>query len=532
MKKASRRQSRTLQGVVAIVFGCGACGHMFGAECKRLAQLSLPHISIVSAEDRHSFDSSDGHQIILPDFCQVIASASPVPDSQIRIEVWIPISNWNGQLEGLGNGGYSSAINYPGMALALRRGSAVAATDTGHSGDDLKFADGHPEKIADWGYRSIHEMTAFAKMVVRAFEGRFPDHSYFNGCSTGGGQALSEAQRFPADYDGILAGDPGNDRVNLNAGFLWAYAADHRTPGQQLSTAKGELLHTAAIRACDGKDGVEDGVIDDPRTCHFDPASLTCNAKERESCLSPAEVETAQAIYAGPSYQGKSLYPGYEPGSESLPGLPINGWGTYLAGLDAPKRLDFWKYWAFGDPSWDWQTFDFNRDLEFANTKLAMVNAVDPDLHEFLARGGKLLLYHGWADPVVPPRSTIQYVDRVYALAVNQNASEGVRLFLVPGMGHCAGGYGPLPEDLRPATSSGQSSTASTDDPDRSLFQALVRWREQGKAPDKVLAEQDLPSGKLRTRPICVYPKIAKWNRRGSSDDAANFVCASPKVHP
>lgn len=535
-KAVCRAAVRSL--VVCLFWGYSSFA--FSATCAQLTQLSVPHTTVVSAEILHALTIPGRPQMKLPEFCRVIATASPVVGSRIGIEVWIPISGWNGRFEGVGNGGYSSAINYYAMAEALRRGSAVAATDTGHKGADLKFVVGHPERIDDWGFRAIHVMTEFAKLVLRDFEGRFPEYSYFNGCSTGGGQALSEAQRFPDDYGGILAGDPGNDRVNLNTAFLWAYIADHRVPGQQLSESKLQLLHAAALRTCDGNDGIADGVIEDPPACRFDPTVLECKGDSTKDCLTPAEVQTAKAIYAGPSYGGKQIYPGFEPGSEILSGLPIGGWGTYLTGLPDPKRLDFWKYWVFDDAAWDWHSFDFNKDVKYANRKLAAVNSVDPDLRGFINHGGKLLLYHGWADPVVPPESTIQYFNRVTALLGNQRVAQGVRLFLVPGMGHCVGGYGPLPAGNQwpPQVSLQKDSSASLHqpepDPHHDFLGALERWTENGDAPKSVIGSQKLLSGKLRTRPICAYPLIAKWTGQGSRDDAENFVCALPPVetHP
>ena len=518
----------------------GASPFAFSATCAQLTQLSVPHVTVASAEVLHTLAIPGQPSMELPEFCRVLATASPVLGSQIGIEVWIPLSGWDGRFEGTGNGGYSSTINYLAMAEALRRGSAVAGTDTGHTGGDLKFVVGHPKSIDDWGFRAIHAMTEFAKLVVRDLEDRFPDYSYFNGCSTGGGQALSEAQRFPEDYDGILAGDPGNDRVNLNTAFLWAYVQDHRVSGQQLTEGKLELLHAAALHACDRNDGIADGVIENPLACRFDPSTLICEGNRTEGCLTPAEVQTAKAIYAGPSHDRKEIYPGFEPGSEVLTGLPIGGWGTYLTGLSEPKRLDFWKYWAFDDAAWDWHSFDFNHDVSYANRKLAAVISVDPDLRAFIDRGGKLLLYHGWADPVVPPRSTIEYVDQVTALMGEQRTSQAVRLFLVPGMGHCAGGYGPLPagnqRTPQSASPRGDSSSAHRSDalhepalnPDHDFLGALERWTEKGVAPKSVIGSQKLPSGELRTRPICSYPRIAHWTGHGSSDDAANFVCSLP----
>ncbi|HEY7837382.1 MAG TPA: tannase/feruloyl esterase family alpha/beta hydrolase [Terriglobales bacterium] len=510
------------------------------ASCGQLAQLAPPNVTVASAQLLHQVILPYGPPLAVPAFCRVIAVATPAAGSRIGIEVWIPAAGWDGRLEGVGNGGYASSMDYGAMIAALRRGSAVAATDTGHTGANLDFVVGHPESINDWGHRAVHVMTEFAKLAVRDLEGRFPDYSYFDSCSTGGGQALSEAQRYPGDYDGILAGDPGNDRVNLNTAFLWAYVVDHRVPGQEITGDQLQLLQAAAVRACDRDDGVADGIISEPLRCHFDPATLVCKGSSTAACLTPAQVATAKAIYAGPSFDGKSIYPGFEPGSEAVPGTARGGWSSYLTDKSEPVRVDFWKYWVFNDPAWDWHTFDFNRDVTYANAKLAAVNSVNPDLRAFARHGGKLLLYHGWADPVVPPRSTIQYVERVNAVMGSAGAAQVVRLFLVPGMGHCSGGYGPLPDGNRPPPGRGRgaaqpapasASTLPEPNPKSDFLGALEYWREKGVAPTQVMGSQTLSTGRTRTRPVCAYPKVARWNGHGSSDNAVNFACAQEAVH-
>jgi feruloyl esterase len=500
--------------------------------CKSLRGLTIPDVTIESAYQVPSGSLTlPGPRIDfthLPEFCRVSAVATPSRDSMVRIEIWIPnVGKWSGRFQAVGNGGYSGDIDYRAMARALEMGDAAAGTDTGHSGGDLRFGAGHPERIIDWAYRAVHVMTETAKLTIRDYAGRFPDYSYFNGCSTGGGQGLAEAQRFPLDYDGILVGAPGNYRTSLNAGFLWAFLADHADAESGLTGDKLALLNKAAITACDATDGIRDGIINNPLQCHFDPGVLACRQGEDTNCLSKSQVQTARAIYRGPHAEGKQLFPGYEPGSEIVKGAPpaIGSWGAYLTGLPEPKRVDFWKYWVFDYSEWDWHTFDFRRDLVYANAKMDVVNATNPDLNAFQKHGGKLLIYQGWADPVVPPRASIQYVESVYADMGHARADKFVRLFLVPGMGHCGGGYGPLPagNEFDP----GAATTAQLRDPDQSFLAALERWVERGITPHRIVASQVLASGVRRTRPICAYPQVAKWIGKGSTDDAPNFLCST-----
>jgi Tannase and feruloyl esterase len=462
----------------------------------------------------------------LPEFCRVVALAKPVEDSAITIEIWMPSpGKWSGRFQGTGKGGYASNLEYSSMALEM--GDATAGTDTGHTGGDLKFAVGHPERIVDWGYRAIHVMTETAKLVIRDYTGRFPNKSYFNSCSTGGGQGLSEAQRFPSDYNGILAGDPGNYRVDLNAGFLWAYAADHAHPDSSLDAAALKLLHNAAIAACDANDGVHDSLISDPLKCHFNPAVLECKQGESANCLTRSRVQTARAIYEGPRADGQTIFPGYEPGSEVLSegGQTsfLGSWHAYLTGLSEPRRVDFWKYWVFNDPLWDWRTFDYRRDVDYADVKVAAANATNPHLEGFAAGGGKLMIYQGWADPVVPPRAAIEYVNSVAAHTGRAGVDHFLRLFLVPGMGHCGGGYGPLPTGNQVGPEA--ATTKQLQNPDDTFLAALERRVEKGVAPQRILASQTLPNGTRRTRPICPYPLVVKWTGKGSTNDASNFVC-------
>ncbi len=446
-----------------------------------------------------------------PAFCRVTAVARPVPGSEITVEIWLPpAESWNGKFLGTGNGGYSGAIGYAAMESALRQGYATAGSDTGHAGEDLKFGLNHPEKIDDWAWRATHVMTETAKLVARSYYQRFPAYSYFSGCSTGGQQALMEAQRFPGDYDGIIAGAPGNNRVRLNMGFLWSWLALRPDQPGSLPPSKLPVLNRAAIAACDAQDGLADGLIFDPAHCAFDPAALQCKDADAADCLTAPQVEAVRKIYTGARNPrtGEQLYSGWARGTEAAGGNQIGGWAAYFVGRPEPARVDFWKYWVFGDPNWDPRSFDFDRDAAFADARLAHINANDADLSAFRKRGGKLLMYSGWADPVVPPGDVIRYFDDVQMTMGGPAQTSGfLRLFMAPGMGHCGGGPGPNTFDS---------------------LAALDRWVTQGSAPDRIVVSQSTGGKVTRTRPLCPYPQVARWNGTGSPDDAAQFTCADP----
>ena len=340
-----------------------------------LTKVNLPDVTITfstSVAAGHLTPPGSSTALDTSEFCRVLAVAKPTPDSIINFEVWIPSAeHWNHNFEGVGNGGYNGAIQYIALPDALKRGFATASTDTGHTGANLTFAAGHPEKIIDWGYRAIHIMTESTKLIIRDYSGAPLKHSFFMGCSTGGHQALSEVQRFPADYDGVVAGDPGNNRVHLNVGFLWAFAATHDANGAViLPTSKLPLINKAALAACDAADGITDGIISNPQSCHFDPGVLLCKAEENDQCLTAAQVEAVRKVYAGPKNPrtGEQIIAGYSPGSENPEGDNwAGGWKMYITDRKEPMRLDFWRYWVFNDPKWDWRTFDFDSDLAYAD---------------------------------------------------------------------------------------------------------------------------------------------------------------------
>ena len=477
--------------------------------CENLTTLAIPNVTVTSAIPLSAgatipgVGRGRGGALKLPAFCRVAAVSKPVPDSEVHFEVWLPsVETWNGKFQGTGNGGYSGALDFAAMQKALAAGYATAGSDTGHSGDNLNFAVGHPAKIDDWGYRAVHVMTEAAKLVVHAHYGRFADRSYFTGCSTGGHQALMEAQRFPDDYDGIVAGDPGNNRVRLNMGFLWSWLALYKDPAANIPASELPIINKAAIAACDALDGVKDGLISEPMRCKFDPATLLCKSAASDACLTAPQVAAVQKIYDGAKNPrtGQRLFAGWVRGSEL-------GWSGYFVGHNEPARVDFWRYWVFGDPAWDPRTFDFDKDAAFADTTMAAINSNDPDLKAFRARGGKLIGYSGWADPVVPPGDVVRYYEAAMkALGGAAKTDDFYRLFMVPGMGHCQGGPGPATFDA---------------------LDALDTWVTKGTAPEKIVASHSTNGTVDRTRPLCPYPQTAKWKGTGSSDDAAQFNCVS-----
>ncbi len=477
------------------------------ASCESLVSLAIPQSKITSAQSVPAGEFAPPGNAApihnLPAFCRVAATLAPSADSDIKIEVWMPASGWNGKFEGLGNGGWSGNIAYGALAGAVSRGYAAASTDTGHSGGSAEFALGHPEKLIDFAERSEHEMTVKSKAIIAAFYGNGPKLSYWNGCSSGGKQGLKEAQNYPEDYNGIIAGAPANNWVALLSSDMRNSVALLKDPASDIPPAKLALLHKAAVESCDAVDGLKDGLIDDPTRCHFDPAALLCRQPaETESCLTAAQVAAAKDIYTpltNPRTH-KEIFPGLEPGSEP-------GWGAF-----APKPFsisnDYFRYVIHKDPHWDFRTFDADRDVALAEKldKDHLLRAVDPDLKKFISHGGKLILYHGWSDSLIAPLNSINYFQSVVSkMGGLEKTEQSVRLFMAPGMSHCAGGDGPNVFDM---------------------VSALEQWVEQNKAPQRVVASHNVAGQVDRTRPWCPYPQVAKYKGAGSTDDAANFVCS------
>jgi feruloyl esterase len=433
----------------------------------------------------------------LPAFCRVLATATPTPDSEIKLEVWLPIEGWNGKLVVVGNGGFSGAIFHFAMVEPLTRGYAVAGSDTGHEGGmaDASFAVGHPEKLVDFAWRAVHETTVKAKAIVAAQYSKPPRRSYWLGCSTGGRQGLKAAQRFPDDFDAISAGAPANNWVPLMAfgAQVQRLVADRANGfGPPVMT----MVKDAAIAACDASDGVTDRVVEDPRSCTFDPGSLACTAEKSSTCLTPQQVDVVRSIYGGvvnPRTREK-IFPGPAPGSELE-------WLAYAPGV-FPIAENYWRDQVSGDPKWSVARLDVDADVARARSMdTAQVTATDPNLETFVARGGKLLLWHGWTDGLIPAQNTIDYYQSVLAATGAERVRDSVKLFMIPGVNHCAGGEGTF---ALPA------------------LDVIDAWVESGKAPERIVADRPLQGGARRTRPLCPYPQIARYSGKGSTDDAAN----------
>ncbi|MGH9398183.1 MAG: tannase/feruloyl esterase family alpha/beta hydrolase [Terriglobia bacterium] len=452
----------------------------------------------------------------------------PTADSDIKFEVWMPVSGWNKRFQGVGNGGFAGSIQHGGLADALRRGFAVASTDTGHTGSsvDARWALGHPEKVIDFGYRGIHQMTVQAKAIIQAFYGVPPRRSYFASCSNGGRQALMEAQRFPADYDGIIAGAPANFWTQLQAVAIWDAQATLENAASYIPAGKLPAISSAVLAACDAKDGVADGILNDPRQCHFNPAKLLCRGADSNGCLTAPQVIALKKIYSGPrTSKGKQIFPGFSPGGELGP----NGWAGWVTGSAPQASLQFkfgthfFAYMVFNNPAWDYRTSNIDTDFKIADQKLAhILNATDPNPRPFKARGGKLIMYHGWSDAAIPPLSSIKYYKSVVAAMGLRETEDFLRLFMAPGMQHC--GLGPGPGSF------GGFEAAAQFDAERNMFDALERWVEDGVAPDKIITTKymkpsDPASGIAMTRPLCAYPEVAKYKGSGDTKDAANFAC-------
>jgi feruloyl esterase len=440
----------------------------------------------------------------LPAFCRVEATLKPSADSDIRIEVWLPSAGWNGKLVESGNGSFAGAISYGAMAQSLMAGYAATSSDGGHQGDSNSgaFILGHPEKLVDFGYRAVHVNAVAAKAIVAANYGNDPQKAYFYGCSTGGRQGYGEAQRYPADFDGIIVGAPGINFTRQTGSELATVRQVHDNPAMLIPAPKLKMLQAAVIESCDRIDGVKDGVLENPLKCKFDPGKLLCRGDDKPECLTAPQVAIARRISAGAVYSnGKPIFPGLPHGTESA-------WGNMLIRTSPlGYGLDAFRIVALQNPSWDFATFDADRDIADADRSIgAIMNNADPNLKPFFARGGKLLGFHGWADPQNPALNSIGYYNSVAAMLGGEKAiSNSYRLFLIPGMGHCGGGEGTTTFDL---------------------VGAMDAWVHSGKAPDTIPASR-IRDGKVdRTRPLCAYPKQAVYKGNGSTDDAANFSCA------
>ena len=489
------------------------------ATCESLKSLSLPNVTIVAAgmvaagpftppapagapAGRGVQGGRGGPAAppqIVPAHCRVNAILRPSSDSEIEMEAWLP-ENWNGKFQFVGGGGWAGIISFPAMVTAVQEGYATASTDTGHKGGNALFAIGHPEKVVDFAYRAVHETTVVSKTLITRFYDRAPRLSYWNGCSTGGRQGLMEAQKYPEDFDAIVAGAPANFQTHLHAWDLSVAVPALKDPAAAVPAAKLAMLNKAAIDACDAKDGVKDGLINNPRACSFDPSTLLCKESDSDSCLTAPQLESVKRAYATTKTKsGEAVFPGKEPGSET-------GWGV-LAGQLAPGVSVGSFQVAYNDANWDAKTFDLDRDLKIVDEKVgSVINAVNPDLSAFKAHGGKLLMYHGWDDTAISPGNSINYYESVVR-KMGGKQDQFVRLFMAPGMQHCGGGPGP----------------------NQVNYMAIMeRWREGNIAPDTMTAYHVTNNRVDIVRPLCPYPAVAQYKGAGSTNDAANFVCKAP----
>jgi feruloyl esterase len=504
----------------ALLMGASASGQA-GApavSCESLAKLVLPDATITMAQPMAAgeFKIPAGSQgpgqrpgAAQPDppaFCRVAATLKPSTDSDIKLEVWLPVSGWNGKLLGVGNGGWAGRINYTGNPMglidAVQRGYAAANTDTGHDASRTtggSFIPGHPEKLIDYGYRAVHEMTVKAKAIVAAYYGTTPKHSYFVGCSLGGMQAVVEARRFPEDYDGIIAGAPANPMTLFNSAQIWPAWLVNKEPPRFIPEGKYTMIHEAALRACATPVGVNDGLIEEPDRCHFDPQELLCKGADGPDCLTAPQVDLMRKIYAGPvnPRTKESIFPGPAVGGELQ--LPR------FAGKEPhANSVNLYRYAVHQDPDWDWKTMDFDGDIALANKVVDPHMRADANLEAFVDRGGKLMIYIGWTD-FHNPTEIVDYYDAVLQNVGAGTGRESIRLFLIPGMDHCGGGKGcDTFEKLGP----------------------MEKWVEDGKAPEQILGSKVKDGQTIRTRPLCAYPKVAKYLGTGDIAGANSFACA------
>jgi feruloyl esterase len=477
------------------------------ATCESLSSLKLPDATITMAQSvaAGAFKAPAGgrggaNMADLPAFCQVAATLKPTSDSEIRIEVWLPASGWNGKFQAVGNGGWNGNIDQNALAAGLRRGYASASTDTGHAGGGGAWMQ-NQEKLVDYGHRAVHEMTVKAKAVINEFYGSPAKFAYFNGCSAGGRQGLKAAQKYPDDFDGIVAGAPALNATGRAAFAMWVAQNLRKEEGSFIPASKYQAIHNAVLQACDANDGVKDGVIENPRACKFDPKVLACTAGDADSCLTPPQVEAARKMYEPVKHArtGREIFPGLSYGSEL-------GWNTFGGQQPFAIGAQMYQFMVFKDPNFDVKSLNFDTHADLVDKlENGVINAMDTNLRPFAASNGKLLMYHGWADPQIPAESSVQYYQRVLdTMGGAGKVRDNARLFMVPGMNHCGQGPGTTTFDM---------------------LAALEQWVEQGKAPDSIAASRVAGGKTERTRPLCAYPQVATYKGSGSTDDAASFTC-------
>lgn len=520
---------RVAHAVFCLLFASSSL--LFAADCANLKNVQLGDTQITFADIVTSgmFETtSSGMLHGLPPFCRVAGQIRPTSDSRIRFEVWLPVTGWNGRMVGTGNGGFAGTFYYQQMGPYLKRGFAAVGSDAGHQaeGTDSTWAFGHPEKVKDFGWRAIHLTAERAKQIIDAYYGKPAEKAYFESCSDGGREGLMEAQRFPEDYDGIMAGAPAyawstmlGEGVRMVQGLIG-------DPANYIPDRKLPAIQRAVLAACDHLDGVKDGIVGNPSQCHFDPQVLLCKQEDELTCLTQPQIDTLKGLY------GRA---GNEPGAAPTPGLSMGdetGWKAWVIGTDPLESygtryvINYFRYMVTGDPKFNVLTADPKELMrESIEKNAADLDATNPDLSRFAAHGGKLILFHGWDDPAIPPGYTILYFESVEKRMGAEKTASFARLYMVPGMEHCGLGPG--------ANSLGQYGGETSAGPKYGLFDSLQHWVEQGSPLNDVVATHYAvgADGKVEpafTRPLCAYPEIAKYSGSGDTNDAANFSCVAP----
>jgi feruloyl esterase len=504
-----------------ILFNVAATAANTSASCQSLAQLALPGAIVTSAQSVNAGEfvapethlskiaampgmSVVGHAKNQPNvpFCRVAATLKPSSDSDIKMEVWFPLSGWNGKMVTIGNFGWAGEIMYGSMTGPLAEGYAVTNTDTGHDSskpgqEGGAFVTGHPEKLIDYSHRAYHLTTVNAKTIIKAFYGDEPLQSYWVGCSLGGLEGLTEAKRYPDDYDGIAVGAPPNPLVGFNAAQLWPSSVINGDTAKIISKDKLKMVNAAVIKACATPVGEKHGLVEEPDSCGFEPKQLLCKDAETDACLTAAQVDTLEKIQQGPinPRTGEIIFPGPAKGSEAE-------LSAFANGKPFKNALDLFRYVAFEDTAWDGTKVDWDRDINAAFDKIGPLLAVDSNLGPYFDRGGKLMLYVGWND-FHNPAELANYYENLLRNS-GANASQSVKLFTIPGMGHCLGGVG-------------------TDTFNK--LGTLDSWVNSGAAPAQIVTSKIENGAVVRTRPICAYPKVARYQGNGSMEDASNFAC-------
>ena len=513
MREAHRSRRALL--LAALVVAALPAGARAAVSCAQLAKVALPNATIAAIEvapgqykvpgrpERSGMDFAGRQQLPAnPAFCRVTAALTPSGDSAIRLEVWLPLAHWNGKFLAVGNFGWGGGLMYSGMLTGLADGYATASNDTGHDSTKPEeegghFALGHPEKMIDYAYRADHLMAEDAKTLIQAYYGSAPKRSYWVGCSLGGVEGLIEAKRYPADFDGIVAGAPPNPITLFNAAQVWPAWVVSQDSSRLIPKDKFTLIHQAVLKSCASAIGQKDGVVDQPDQCKFDPVQLQCRGADAPSCLTAGQVYLMRQIYNGPSNPRthETIFPGPARGSE----LDLNG----FAGAEAQGvALDMFRYAAFQNPDFNWRSMDWDRDISRAVDKIGpLMHVSAADLKPFFDHGGKLLMYIGWNDYHNPLELAGFYKS---LLQQAPKAAGAAKLFEIPGMGHCAGGAG--------------CDTFNK-------VGAIDQWVDQGQAPERIVASRVEGDQVVRTRPLCAYPKIAKYSGSGNTNDASSFLC-------